>query len=139
MGEGGHPVLEHRGIKVFQKGKLVPQNEKVKKKALASHDILQFLNLQIAFLPPSAKRKAINKKITIWLPKTGPINQFSEPQLTSQETPNSFPQPSLTASWVLPVSGAAPAPGLAVLTAWAGLHWSMGLLKSVRSSSKAII
>lgn len=62
MGEGGHPTLEHRESKVFQKGKLVPQNEKVEKKALASHDILQFLNFQITFLPPSAKRKAMNKK-----------------------------------------------------------------------------
>lgn len=57
---------------------------------------LQFLNFQITFLPPSAKRKAINIKITIWLPKTGLLNQFSKPQLTSQETPCSFAHSSLT-------------------------------------------
>lgn len=81
---------------------------KIKNKALASHDILQFLNFQITFLPPSAKRKAINIKITIWLPKTGPINQFSKPQLTSQGTPCSFPRSFLTDSSVLPVCAAAP-------------------------------
>lgn len=110
MGEGGHPMLEQSKSKLFRKGKLVPHNEKVKKKALASYDILQFLNFQITFLPLSAKKKAINIKVTIWLPKTGPINQVSKPQLTSPETPYSFPPSSFADSSVLPVPGAAPAP-----------------------------
>lgn len=114
-------MLKHRESKVFQKGKLVSQNEKVKKKALASHYILQLLNFQITFLPPSAKRKAINIKIAIWLPQTGPINQFSKPQLTSQETPSSFPHSSFTKSLVLPVSGAAPAPSCTHCMGWVAL------------------
>lgn len=65
---------------------------KDKKKALASHHTsFSFWTSKLFSCLLQQKGKLLAQRVAIWLPKTGPINQFSKLQLTSQQTLRPFP------------------------------------------------
>lgn len=91
-GEGGHPILEHRESKLRQKWKTCAIEWKDKKKALASHHTsFSFWTCKLFSCLLQQKGKLLAQRVAIWLPKTGPINQCSKLQLTSQQTLRPFP------------------------------------------------